>query len=165
MKPIRIVASLVLCLAAIGIAANDCNPINAVTSASGKFKIKSGQAYATSAKITWWDYYDDGDQQAFKYGTTTAYGSTINLLPFTGQTDITTTIENLTPNTKYYLQVYRTFESNIKQTLLLPPLTVLLSNNPYPMPALPWTCAIKSSKRICRMEFVRLRYGFQKAVP
>jgi hypothetical protein len=110
MKPIRIVASLVLCLAAIGIAANDCNPINAVTSASGKFKIKSGQAYATSAKITWWDYYDDGDQQAFKYGTTTAYGSTINLLPFTGQTDITTTIENLTPNTKYYLQVYRTFD-------------------------------------------------------
>ena len=110
MKSIRIVSSFLLCLAAFVIAANDCNPINAVTSASGRFKIKSGQAYATSAKITWWDYYDDGDQQLFKYGTSTAYGNTINLLPFTCQTDITTTISNLEPNTKYYLQAYRTFE-------------------------------------------------------
>jgi hypothetical protein len=81
-----------------------------VTSASAKFKIVSGKAYATSAQITWWDYYSNGDQHIFKYGTSTAYGSTINLRPFAEKTNVTTTIPNLVPNTKYYIQSYRFYE-------------------------------------------------------
>jgi hypothetical protein len=110
MKPIRIVSLFLLCSTAFVFASTDCCQIDAKTSASGKFKIISGQAYATSAQITWWDYYSDGEQQAFKYGTTTMYGTTIDLLPFTNQTNITTTIPNLSPNTKYYLQIYRVYE-------------------------------------------------------
>jgi hypothetical protein len=86
------------------------NPIDAVTSASTRLQIKSGKAFADSAQITWWDYYSNGDIQTIKYGTSTAYGSTINLQPFTEKTDITTTIPNLLPNTTYFYQFYRFYE-------------------------------------------------------
>jgi hypothetical protein len=92
------------------------NPIDAVTSASTRLKIIGGQAYANSAQITWWDFYSNGDQQLLKYGTTTAYGLTINLKPFTEKTNITTTIPNLLSNTTYYYQIFRFYEEQVHET-------------------------------------------------
>jgi hypothetical protein len=97
-------------------AGTPCNSIDAVTSASQMLEIKGGQACATSASVTWNDQYSDGSQQILKYGTTTSYGKVINLLPFTENTDITTTIPNLTSNTQYFAQFYRVYEGEVSST-------------------------------------------------
>jgi hypothetical protein len=88
--------------------------IDGLTTASEMFKIVSGQACHRQAKITWWDNYSNGNIQELRYGTTTSYGTTINLKPFTRRTNITTTIPDLTPNTKYYAQFYRVYNNNTK---------------------------------------------------
>jgi hypothetical protein len=91
-------------------AANPCNAIDAVTSASEMLHIIGGEACATSASVQWNDVFNDGTSQLLKYGKTTSYGSTINLKPFTEGTDITTTIPNLTSNTPYFGQFFRVYE-------------------------------------------------------
>lgn len=86
--------------------------IDGMTSASKEFKIVKGTAFETYATITWNDNYSDGTKQVIKYGTTASYGTEINLKPFTANKDITTKIQNLTQNTTYYAQFYRTYGSN-----------------------------------------------------
>jgi hypothetical protein len=111
MLSLRMTSLFMLALITYGIGAPaNFNPIDAVTSASTRLTIKSGQAYADSAQITWWDFYSNGDQQLLKYGTTTAFSATIDLQPFTAKTDITTSIPNLQPNTTYYYQFYRFYD-------------------------------------------------------
>jgi hypothetical protein len=113
MKPVRfIIISLYLSFHIVHgvMAANPCNVIDAVTSASEMLHIKGGEACATSASVVWNDYYCDGTQQLIKYGKTTSYGSVINLKPFTEGTDITTDIPNLVSNTPYYGQFFRVYE-------------------------------------------------------
>jgi hypothetical protein len=99
-----------------GFAATDYNDIDAVSSASSLFRIISGKAYKTSAQITWWDYYNNGSQHVLKYGTSSSYGQQINLKPFTANTNVTTTIPNLQPGTKYYIQFYRFYEGQAHST-------------------------------------------------
>jgi hypothetical protein len=113
MKPVRfIIIPVYLSFLTIQttMAANPCNAIDAVTSASGMLHIQGGEACANSASIIWNDYYSDGTQHLIKYGKTTGYGSVINLKPFTEGTDITTNIPNLTSNTPYYGQFFRVYE-------------------------------------------------------
>lgn len=113
-----IIVPVYLSLVAVygAMAGTPCNPIDAVTSASQMLEIKGGEACATSATVIWNDQYSDGSQQLLKYGTTTTYGKTINLLPFTENTDITTNIPNLTSNTQYFAQFYRTYEGEVHTT-------------------------------------------------
>lgn len=89
------------------------NTIDAVTSASGSqgLKIKGGKAYADSAEIIWWDYYNNGQIHELKWGTSENYDSTRNLKPFSARTDITTKIRGLKPNTKYFAEFHRTYQS------------------------------------------------------
>lgn len=113
MKPVRfIIIPLYLSFLTIQstMAANPCNAIDAVTSASGMLHIKGGEACLNSASVIWNDYYNDGTQHLIKYGKTAGYGSVINLKPFTEGTDITTNIPNLTSNTLYYGQFFRVYE-------------------------------------------------------
>jgi hypothetical protein len=97
-------------------AANPCNEIDAVTSASGMFRVIGGEACAASATVIWNDVFSDGTQHLIKYGKTTSYGSVINLKPFTEGADITTTIPNLESNTPYYGQFFRVYEGETYTT-------------------------------------------------
>lgn len=81
--------------------------LDGMTTASQRFRIVNGLGCETYAEITWWDYYNNGNEHILKYGTTPSYGNEINLKPFTAGTEITTIIPDLTPNTKYYTQFYR----------------------------------------------------------
>jgi len=85
--------------------------LDGMTTASQSFRIENGITCETFAEITWWDYYNNGNEHILKYGTTPSYGNEINLKPFTPQTQITTTIPYLIPNTKYYAQFYRRHNS------------------------------------------------------
>jgi len=89
------------------------NTIDGVTAASGArgLTIRGGKAYADSATITWWDYYNNGQVHDLLWGTTESYGNTKSLKPFTARTDVTTTIKGLQPNTKYYAAIHRTYPS------------------------------------------------------
>lgn len=83
----------------------------AVSSNSDAASIKSGsKAYATTASIIWSESYNNGSSHLLKWGTSiSALNSSVNLLPFNSNTDITTTITGLTASTKYYLQLYRVY--------------------------------------------------------
>lgn len=83
--------------------------INGKTSASRKFEIYGGEACETYMKIQWEDDYSNGNQHELRYGTTISYGSSVNLKPFQRRTPITTTVQNLTPETKYYAQFFRRY--------------------------------------------------------
>jgi hypothetical protein len=112
----RVVAFIFLLCALVAlhsIASQNYNMISAVTSASGRFRIIEGKAYTTTASITWWDYYNNGNEQALKWGTSADdYTNSINLKPFAAQTNITTTITDLVPNTQYYIQFYRLYKGD-----------------------------------------------------
>jgi hypothetical protein len=92
------------------------NPIDAVTSASGKLQILGGQAFTDYAEVQWKDDYNNGSTHLLKYGTSQSYGSEINLFPFARRTTITTTISDLTPGTLYYGQFYRVYEGSARTT-------------------------------------------------
>jgi hypothetical protein len=97
--------------------AEDCDSIpdiNGMTSASDRFEIYGGEACEKYMVIQWEDYYNNGNEQELRYGTTQSYGTTIDLQPFQRQTPITTTIEDLTPDTKYYAQFYRHYYNNYR---------------------------------------------------
>ncbi|MBN2037975.1 MAG: hypothetical protein JW768_14635 [Chitinispirillaceae bacterium] len=91
---VMVFVSFAVVLAALyWLASQDYNQITAVTSASGRFRIIDGKAYATTASITWWDYYNNGTEQTLRYGTSPDnLTNEINLQPFARRTDITTTI-------------------------------------------------------------------------
>ena len=86
------------------------NDIDAVSSASGRLNIKGGKAYATYAEIIWQDYYSNGDIHELRWGKTAEFGNNMDLKPFTRRTDVTTKIEGLEEDTKYYAEIYREFQ-------------------------------------------------------
>jgi hypothetical protein len=93
------------------------NTINAVTSASGKLRLISGQAFSTYAKIVWNDEYDNGTIHQVRWGTLSGtYPTNINLKPFSANTNTTDSIPNLTPATLYYAQFYRTYDGRTYTT-------------------------------------------------
>lgn len=84
--------------------------IDGVTSASNRFRIDKIYVYPTSAIIKWWDYYNNGEKHMLYWGKTAdKYTDSMDLKPFNRQTDVYDTIKNLTPNTKYYCEIYRTY--------------------------------------------------------
>ena len=85
------------------------NSIDAVTSASGDLKLKSGKAYATEAVIVWSDHRSNGTVQTLEWGTSDSYGESMNLKPLTRDVDITDTLKPLTPSTKYYAKFHRVY--------------------------------------------------------
>jgi hypothetical protein len=87
------------------------NTIDAVSSASGELKLKSGKAYATEAIVVWSDNRSNGPVQCIDWGTTSSYGATLNLKPVTRNVDNTDTLKPLTPSTKYYARFHRTYPS------------------------------------------------------
>lgn len=95
----------------INICAQRFNTIDAVTSASKTFKVVGGKAYATSAQITWWEYYNNATQELLKWGLSAqSLTNQKNLKPFTASNNVTTTITGLTADTKYYGQFYRPYQ-------------------------------------------------------
>lgn len=96
--------------------AQSFNAVDATTSASGKLKLISGKAYATSADITWSDEYNSGTVHLIKWGKTSSYGNQINLKPFTKQRSTTTTLSGLEPATAYVAQFYRVHEGRAYTT-------------------------------------------------
>jgi hypothetical protein len=96
--------------------AQSFNPVDATTSASGKLKLISGKAYATSADITWSDEYNSGTVHLIKWGRTSSYGNQINLKPFAKQRSISTTLTGLEAETGYVAQFYRVHEGRAYAT-------------------------------------------------
>ena len=88
------------------------NIIDAVTSASGKLNLIGGDAYPTFAVIRWKDAYNNGTEHLIKYGTTSSFGSQINLKPFSANTVVIDTLPDLTAGTRYYGQFYRTYKGH-----------------------------------------------------
>lgn len=85
--------------------------IDATSSASGCFKLKSGIAEATSATIIWSDCANNGVEQQLQWGTVEPYTNKLNLQPFLEGRDVTTTIKGLTPDTRYGGLFYRFYEN------------------------------------------------------
>jgi hypothetical protein len=85
--------------------AQSCGSIDAVSSASTRFKVVAGSEYCdTLAKIAWQDYYSNGTRY-FEWGTSTSYGQKSTLSGKSG----TTILPNLLPNTKYYWRANRLY--------------------------------------------------------
>ncbi|MCX7727419.1 MAG: hypothetical protein N2053_11305 [Chitinispirillaceae bacterium] len=84
--------------------------LDGVTSASTRLKINKIYVYPTKAIIKWWDYYNNGDKHMLYWGKTeNKYTDSMDLKPFNRQTDVYDTIKNLSPGTKYYCEIYRTY--------------------------------------------------------
>gem|GEM_PF-2343931 len=93
--------------------AETCTTIDAMTSPTKKFTtIASGSQYcATTATIKWQDSYSDGTR-LIEWGTSTSYGNTITLSGKSG----TATLSPLTPGTKYYWRVNRSYDGKTVTT-------------------------------------------------
>jgi hypothetical protein len=92
------------------------NDIDAKSSASNRLQLKSGKAYSSYAVITWQDYYSNGTEHTLKWGTTNAFGNQMDLKPFNARTDVTDTIKDLSPDTKYFAQFYRLYRGRVYTT-------------------------------------------------
>lgn len=89
------------------ISAQDYNNIDAVSSASGKYKITGGKAYADNATMNYQWRYTNGTM-SIKWGKTSSMtdgSQSIPVFPNSGSI----TINNLEPDTKYYCQLYGTW--------------------------------------------------------
>lgn len=89
------------------ISAQDYNDIDAVSSASGKYKITGGKAYSGNAELNYWWRYGNGTM-SIKWGTTTSMtdgSQSIPVFPVSG----TIEINSLEPNTTYHFQLYGTW--------------------------------------------------------
>lgn len=86
-----------------------------LSSASRKFKFSKGEVCETYVEVTWRDGYSNGSIHTIKYGTTKNFGKEINLKPFKSGKVITTRIENLSPETTYYGQVYRKYGGKVRK--------------------------------------------------
>lgn len=89
------------------ISAQDYNDIDAISSASGKYRITSGKAYKDNATLNYrWAYYNG--TMSIKWGKTSSMtdgNQSIPVYPNTG----TITINSLEPNTTYHCQLYGTW--------------------------------------------------------
>lgn len=87
--------------------AQDFNDVDAVSSASGKYRITSGKAYKDKATLNYRWQYPNGTM-SIKWGKTSSMSDgsqSISVYPMTG----TITINSLEPNTLYNFQLYGTW--------------------------------------------------------
>lgn len=90
-------------------------PIDAVTSASQKFKITSGTAYPDSAVITWSTAYSNGNV-FFKYGTSAGNYTTTYTMPSVSKGSHTEKIKPLKPSTTYYFTLQTLYSGTTRNT-------------------------------------------------
>ncbi len=87
--------------------AQEFNDIDAISSASGKYRITGGKAYSGNAELKYQWRYGNGTM-SIKWGTTSSMtdgSQSIPVFPVSGTIDI----NSLEPNTKYNFQLYGTW--------------------------------------------------------